>query len=182
MVNSSSPPAGRVGVENSKAIPDLILRGGYRRLEENDDNAIVFGLTVPLNWFDRNQEGIAKARYRLTKAQEENRAKEFRMEEALLNAYSEVSFSHIKVISIKTEVMPGAKKGLDTISEGYRFGNFGLLDVLDSQKTFFQIQSQYLDALANYHNAVAEVKRLTGMGHSGKNIEAGKGDSRPRGC
>lgn len=169
-------------VENSKAIPDLILRGGYRRLEENDDNAIVFGLTVPLNWFDRNQEGIAKARYRLSKAQEENRAKEFRMEEALLNAYSEVSFSHVKVISIKTEVMPGAKKALDAISEGYRFGNFGLLDVLDSQKTFFQIQSQYLDALANYHNAVAEVKRLTGMGHSGKNIEAGKGDSRPRGC
>ena len=126
-------------VENSKAIPDITLRRGYRRLVENDDNAIVFGLTVPLNWFDRNQGSIAKARYRLSKAQEENRAKEFRMEEALLNAYSEVSFSHVKVISIKTEVMPEAKKALDVISEGYRFGKFGLLDVPDSQKIFLQI-------------------------------------------
>lgn len=166
-------------VENSKAIPDLTLRGGYRRLEENDDNALVFGVTVPLNWFDRNQGGIAKARHRLSKAQEENRAKELRMKEALLMAYSEVSFSHAKVISIKTEVMPGAKKALDAISEGYRFGKFGLLDVLDSQKTFFQVQSQYLDALANYHNAVADVKRLTGMGQFAQNIEAEKGDSRP---
>ena len=130
-------------------------------MEENDDNAIVFGLTVPLNWFNRNQGGITKARYSLSKAQEENRAKEFRMEEALLNAYIEVSFSHVKVILINTEVMPGAKKALDAISEGYRFGKFGLLDVLDSQKTFFQIQSQYLDALANYDNAVAERRQST---------------------
>ena len=166
-------------VENSKAVPDLTLRGGYRRLEENDDNALVFGVTIPLNWFNRNQGGIAKARHRLSKVQEENRAKILRMQEALLKAYSEESFSHAKVISIKTEVLPGAKKALDAISEGYRFGKFGLLDVLDSQKTFFQVQSQYLDALANYHNAVADVKHLTGMGQSAQNIEAGKGDSRP---
>ena len=166
-------------VENSKAVPDLTLRGGYRRLEENGDNALLFGVTVPLNWFDRNQGGIAKARHRLSKVQEENKAIILRMQEALLKAYSEESFSHAKVISIKMEVLPGAKKALDAISEGYRFGKFGLLDVLDSQKTFFQVQSQYLDALANYHNAVADVKRLTGMGHSAQNTKAGKGDSRP---
>ena len=166
-------------VENSKAVPDLTLRGGYRRLEENDDNALVFGVTVPLNWFNRNQGGIAKARHRLSKVQEENRAKILRMQEALLKAYSEESYSHAKVISIKTEVLPGAKKALDAISEGYRFGKFGLLDVLDSQKTFFQVQSQYLDALENYHEAVADLKHLTGMGKSAQNKEAGKGDSRP---
>jgi outer membrane protein, heavy metal efflux system len=166
-------------VENSKAVPDLTLSGSYRRLEQTDDNALVFGVTVPLNWFNRNQGGIAKARHRLSKAQEEKRAEVLRIQEALLKAQSEVSFSHAKVISIKTEVLPGATKALDAISEGYRFGKFGLLDVLDSQKTFFQVQSQYLDALADYHNAVADVKRLTGMGQSAQNIEAGKGDSRP---
>ena len=166
-------------VENSKAVPDLTLSGSYRRLEQTDDNALVFGVTVPLNWFNRNQGGIAKARHRLSKSQEEKRAKELSLQEALLKVRSEVSYSHAKVISIKTEILPGAKKALDAISEGYSFGKFGLLDVLDSQKTFFQVQSQYLDALANYHNAVADVKRLTGMGHSAQNLEAGKGDSRP---
>ncbi len=168
-------------VENSKAIPDLTLSGGYRRLEQTDDNALVFGVTVPLNWFNRNQGGIAKARHRLSKAEEEKKAELLRMQEALLKAHSEVSFSHAKVISIKAEVLPGAKKAFDAISEGYRFGKFGLLDVLDSQKTFFQVQSQYLDALADYHNAIADVKRLTGVGSSAQNktLENGKGESQP---
>jgi outer membrane protein, heavy metal efflux system len=168
-------------IENSKAVPDLTLSGGYRRLEQTDDNALVFGVTVPLNWFNRNQGGIAKARHRLSKAEEEKKAAALRMQEALLQAHSEVSFSHAKVISIKSEVLPGAKKAFDAISEGYRFGKFGLLDVLDSQKTFFQVQSQYLDALANYHNAVTDVKRLTGAGFSvqHKSLENGKGESQP---
>jgi cobalt-zinc-cadmium efflux system outer membrane protein len=168
-------------VENSKAIPDLTFSGGYRRLEETSDNALIFGVTVPLNWFNRNQGGIAKARHRLSKAQEEKRAQALGMQEALLKAYSELSFSHAKVISIKTEVLPGAEKALDAISEGYRFGKFGLLDVLDSQKTFYQVQSQYLDALAEYHSAVADVKRLTGVDPfiQDNSIDRGKGEGQP---
>ncbi len=168
-------------VENSKAIPDLTLSGGFRRLEQTDDNALVFGVTVPLNWFNRNQGGIAKARHRLSKAQEEKKAEALRIQGALFKAHSEVSFFHAKVTLIKAEVLPGAKKAFGAISEGYRFGKFGLLDVLDSQKTFFQAQSQYLDVLAEYHDAVADVKRLTGAGPFAKNKypENGKGESQP---
>ena len=61
-------------VEISKTIPDLTLSGGYRRLEQTGDNTLVFGLTVPLQWFDHNQGSIAKARHRLSKAQEEKKA------------------------------------------------------------------------------------------------------------
>lgn len=164
-------------VESSKAIPDLTLSGSYRRLEQSNDNTLVFGMTVPLNWFNRNQGGIAKARHRLSKAEQEKRAEVLRIQGALLKAHSKVTFSHAKVISIKTELLPGARKALDAISEGYRFGKFGLLDVLDSQKTFYQVKSQYLDALANYHIAVADVKRLTGSGPLAQNQE--KGESRP---
>lgn len=168
-------------VETAKTIPDLTVRGGYRRLEENGDNALVFGVTVPLIWFNKNQGAIANARHRLSKAQEEKKAEALRMQEALLQAYSEVTFSHGKVTSIKTGILPGARKALNAISEGYRFGKFGLLDVLDSQKTFYQVQNQYLDALADYHNAVADVERLTGMDPSvwTKSLQSKKGDIRP---
>ncbi len=168
-------------VETSKSIPDLTLSGGYRRLEETDDNALVFGVTIPLQWFDRNQGAIANARHRLSKAQEEKKAEALRMEKALLQAHSEVTYSHAKVTSIKAKILPGARKAMNAISEGYRFGKFGLLDVLDSQKTFYQVQNQYLDALADYHNTVADVERLTGVDPSARNkpLDDGKGESRP---
>jgi Outer membrane protein len=59
-------------------------------------------------------------------------------------------------------LIPAAQKTFDAINEGYRFGKFGFLDVLDSQKTLFQIREQYLDALADYHIALTEVNRMTG--------------------
>jgi outer membrane protein, heavy metal efflux system len=168
-------------VEVSKSVPDLTFSGGYRRLEQTSDNALVFGLSVPLQWFNHNQGAIAKARHRLSKAEEKKRAEELKIQEALLNAHNEVSFSRLKVNSIKTEILPGAQRAFEAISEGYRFGKFGLLDVMDSQKILFQIQNQYLDALANYHNSVSAVERLTGIDHDVLNQfqENEKGDNRP---
>jgi cobalt-zinc-cadmium efflux system outer membrane protein len=145
------------------------------------DNTLVFGVTVPLNWFNRNQGGIANARHRLSQIQEEKKAATLKFEEGLLQAYGEVSFSHARVISIKTEILPAASKALDAMNEGYRFGKFGLLDVMDSQKTFFQVQSQYIDALVDYHNAIAEVENLTGVDpiDSTKFLRNGEGENRP---
>jgi outer membrane protein, heavy metal efflux system len=168
-----------LNVEISKAIPDLTLSGGYRRLEQTRDNALVFGLTVPLNWFNRNQGGVAKARHRLSRAQEEKKAEALKIKEALLQAYSEVSFSYAKVIAIKTEILPGAQRTFDAISEGYSFGKFALLDVLDSQKILFKFQNQYLNALANYHNAVSTVERLTGVIPPALNQALENGGNRP---
>jgi cobalt-zinc-cadmium efflux system outer membrane protein len=171
----------QLDVEISKTIPNITFSGGYRRLEEMRDNTLVFGVTVPLNWFNRNQGGIANARHRLSQIQEEKKAATLKFEEGLLQAYGEVSFSHARVISIKTEILPAASKALDAMNEGYRFGKFGLLDVMDSQKTFFQVQSQYIDALVDYHNAIAEVENLTGVDpiDSTKFLRNGEGENRP---
>ena len=64
--------------------------------------------------------------------------------------------------SIKNQILPGAKTAFQGIQEGYRFGKFGLLDVLDSQKTYFKTQKLFLDSLAEYHIAVAVLERLIG--------------------
>ena len=39
-----------------------------------------------------------------------------------------------------------------------------MLEVLDAQRTLFEARGQYIDALAAYHKAVAEVERLLGEG------------------
>jgi cobalt-zinc-cadmium efflux system outer membrane protein len=143
-------------------IPDLVLRGGFRRIEQTDDNALVFGVSVPLQLFDRNQGSISEARHKLAKANAQKRAAEIGATNKLLSAYNTVNFTHSQVIAIKTKILPGAKKAFNGINEGYRFGKFGYLDVLDSQKIFFEAQGQYLTALADHHKAVADLERLTG--------------------
>jgi cobalt-zinc-cadmium efflux system outer membrane protein len=170
-----------VDSELSKRIPDLKLLGGYRRIEETDDNALVFGISIPLQLFDRNQGSINAARHKLSKANAQKRAAEIKVTKKLMGAYNKVDFALSQVVAIKTKILPGAKKAFDGINEGYRFGKFGYLDVLDSQKIFFEAQGQYLKALADYHKAVADVERFIGEPLTPVNEPLAKpeGDERP---
>lgn len=70
--------------------------------------------------------------------------------------------AHTELVLFKTQVVPGAQNAYDAMTVGYRFGKFGFLEVLDSQRTLFQARIQYLQALANYHHSVADVERLIG--------------------
>lgn len=148
--------------ELAKKVPDLTLHGGVRRLEQTNDNALVFGVSMPLQFFDRNQGGIEEARQNLAKADAEKKAAEVQVNKMLLEAYNSLVFYNAQVVSIKTRVLPGAQKAFDGVNEGYQFGKFGFLDVLDSQKTLFEVRGQYLDALEKYHKAVADLERVTG--------------------
>ncbi len=148
--------------EISKSTPNIQLQGGFRRLETTDDLSLVFGVSIPLQFFNRNQGAIEEARHKLGKAEAEKRAKKASTEKNFLEAYNELVFYETQVSSIKNQILPGAKKAFNGIQEGYRFGKFNLLDVLDSQKTFFQTKKLYLDSLVQYNNTLADLERLIG--------------------
>lgn len=151
-----------VRVEQANAIPNITISGGYRRLNETDDNALLFGVSVPLPLFNRNQGSIAEARHRLAKAEAEQRAAEVRVTSALSDAYKALATAHTEAIALKANVLPAAQSAFERINEGYRLGKFGYLDVLDAQRTLFDARARYLQALTDYHKAVAEVERLVG--------------------
>jgi cobalt-zinc-cadmium efflux system outer membrane protein len=148
--------------EAAQRIPDPTLRGGFRHGRDTGDNALVMGVAIPLPVFNRNQGGVLEARYRLAKAGEERRAAEAQVRVAMAEAYAALSKALVEATTLKNEVLPGAQRGFDAVSEGYRQGKFGLLDVLDAQRTLFEARGQYLEALAAYHKAVTEVERLIG--------------------
>jgi outer membrane protein, heavy metal efflux system len=148
-------------LEQSKRTPDITLKGGYRRLEQTNDNAITFGVSVPLKIFDSNQGAISEAQNNLAKVKEERRAAIIILKKNFLEAYESLVFAHSQASILHSETIPAAQKSFDGINEGYRFGKFSFLDVLDSQKILFQTKEQYLDALSDYHIALAEVNRMT---------------------
>ena len=58
--------------------------------------------------------------------------------------------------------MPEAESAYELIFEGYREGEFPLLNVLVAQKAVFDTKLQYIDALLSYHSSRANVERLIG--------------------
>ncbi len=172
-----------LSLERSRAIPEPVLSGGYRRIGENDDNAFVVGLSIPLPIFDRNQGAIAEARRLVTKGGHEKREAEVVVNASLAAAYAELQSSYEAASMLKRDVVPRAEEAYASIFEGYREGKFSLLDVLDAHRTVFDTELEYVDSLRSYHRALADVERLTGsplgeMRAWPETSHAGEGDSK----
>ena len=164
-----------IDLERSRAIPDAIVSLGMRQFINTNDSALVAGVSIPLPVLNRNQGNIQAAHQRLTRAMEERRATEVLVTTALNTVYQRLATAHAEVTTLKAEVLPGAKRAFEAVSRGYRLGKFSLLDVLDAQRTLFGAKAQYLQALASYHQAVAEVERLIG-----EPVEAARSLEEPR--
>jgi cobalt-zinc-cadmium efflux system outer membrane protein len=151
-----------IQLERSRRVPDLSIGGGMKHLNESDDVAFIFGLSLPIPLFDRNQGAIREAEYNLVRSFEEQRSAEVAVRTALMTAYGTLSAAAGTVSSLKNEVLPSAQSTFDAVTEGYRIGKFDFLEMLDAQRTLFDVRSSYIDALAKYHKAVADVERLIG--------------------
>lgn len=149
-------------LEQTKRVPDVTVTAGYRRFTDADRNALIVGMSIPLPLFDRNEGGIDEAQHRLAKAYEEQRATQARLTAALAETYRVLASAHQEVLALQSVVLPGSRQTFEAVSEGYRLGKFGYLDVLDAQRTWISASGQYLRALSDYHKAVADVERLTG--------------------
>ncbi len=151
-----------LALARSQRVIDVAVSAGYRRYTTVDSNAFVVGASIPLPLFNRNQGGIEEARLRLAKTHEQRRAAEMRVAAQLAEAYAALATAHDEITILRTAVLPGAQQAFDAVTEGYRLGRFGFLDVLDAQRTLIGAGSQYLRALSDYYKSVANVERLIG--------------------
>ena len=150
-------------LEKAKATPDITLSGGFKRFNETDDNAVVFGVSIPLPIANRNQGGILEARHNIAKAGEERKTAETRVNTALASSYQALSNAFTEATELKSKVLDGAQDVFDASTEGYREGKLNYLNVLDAQRTLFEAKGQYIEALSAYHKARADVERLIGQ-------------------
>ena len=150
-------------LEKAGRIPDPTISGGYRRLNETGDNTLVMGMSVPLPLFNRNQGRVQEAKYRQRQAELRWKAVEVEVNRRLTEVYNFLSAAYTEVNTLKSSVLPEARKAFEVINQGYLMGKFGFLDVLDAQRTLFETRSRYLNALRDYHQSVAELERLTGQ-------------------
>ncbi|MBW1886601.1 MAG: TolC family protein [Deltaproteobacteria bacterium] len=151
-----------VDLQDARRIPNITVGGGVRRFETSNDSALVLGVTVPFPVFDRNQGAREAARSRRSKARSEEQAAVASAARDLEVAYQTLSASYDAVVALRGDVLPQAERAYAGVRTGYLTGLFRYVDVLDAQRTLFELRDQELSELARYHRAAADVERLTG--------------------
>ncbi|NGZ83125.1 TolC family protein [Duganella aceris] len=150
-------------VELSRRAPDLTLNVGSKRSEELGRTQAVFGVSVPLPFFDRNQGNVLESARRVDKARDELAATTLRLDAELSQACEEFDLARRQAQALRDDILPGAQSAYDAASTGFEYGKFGFLDVLDAQRTLLQAKSQYLNTLAEAHRAMAAIDRILGV-------------------
>ena len=152
-------------VELSRRAPDVTLNIGGKRSEELGRTQAVFGVSLPLPFFDRNQGNVLESARRVDKARDELAATALRLDAELSQAREEFELARHQARALRDDILPGAQSAYDAASTGFDYGKFGFLDVLDAQRTLLQAKSQYLNTLAEAHRAMAAIERIVGADH-----------------
>ena len=151
-----------LALATAKRLPDVTLSAGPRYFADDDSFAAVLALSIPLPLFDRNQGEIQAAQSRLAKAPHERKSTELAIRESLALAYQDLSSAFEQVRVLSDSVIPRSESVYRGLLDGYARGLFRYVDVLDAQRTLFELRGEHLTSLAAYHRAAAELARLTG--------------------
>ncbi len=151
------------------AVPDLKLGMGIRHFEEDGGQAVVASLSIPLHIFDRRQGDRLAAKQRVLASEQRARAGRLALLRRLRSAWSRAQDARQEAERLLQQAIPKAKASLDAAAEGYRYGKFGYIEVLDAQRTLFEVQLQSIDAISRYYQAKAEISAIIGSsGHTVK--------------
>lgn len=149
-------------LERAKRIPDVTLTVGAKREQELARNQAVVGISIPLPIFDTNRGNLQEALRRQDKAEDLAQAAELRVRSEATAARQRFETALAEVNTLRDEVLPGAQSAFDAATKGFELGKFSYLEALDAQRTLLQSRSQYLRALAQAHQAAADLQRLLG--------------------
>ncbi len=148
-------------LQQADATPNLTLSAGPRYIAETGEWTQVIGFSLPLPLWNRNQGAILEARDQLGRLEDEKRTTVARLSGELSDAYQTVARAANEVQILKDSVLPGAEKAVTELQEGYQAGRFSYLDVNEARRTLTASRLQYLQALTDYHKAVADIEALT---------------------
>jgi outer membrane protein, heavy metal efflux system len=132
---------------------DLQANVQYDNATRDTFAGLQIGIPVPIH--NRNQGNIAKAQAELIAAQQEVMRVRLALEQRLATVFEQYATAHGQVEKYTRDMLPNAEESLRLLSAGYRQGEFGYLALLTAQRTYFQTQIAYLDALRDLRVATA---------------------------
>jgi cobalt-zinc-cadmium efflux system outer membrane protein len=121
-----------------------------------------FGVTVPLRIFDHNQG--EKLRTQLDIGRDERLAAAARAQvlSDVNSAYATIAGTITLLKPYKDKYLQQAARVRDTISFSYEHGAASLLDFLDAQADYRNVQVNYLNLVAAYLEAASQLNQAVG--------------------
>lgn len=145
----------------ASATPDVSVSVGVRRLEAVNDQALVFGVSLPLGSGPRSALGVARYGAELEAVEAAREAASLDTYQRLFSLYQELQHARHVVETHRDELIPMAEQALQVNRRGYELGRFSFLVMNQSQQQLAELRTTRIEAAAQYHALLVDIERLT---------------------
>lgn len=145
--------------------PNITLRGGYKRVETDNSNTLLFSVSLPLPLLNRNQGARASLKARL-------RSLDYRAVRERLDAMTGIRVQSARLLQsvrkhdiLDSLLVPTAEDAYETLRRAYEAGRLPYTQLLEAERSLNELRFEHNDLLLAIHEQVIELERITGVAH-----------------
>lgn len=148
----------RVEHERAKRVPEPNFFGEYERQPDITYWKLGVSVTVPL--WDRRKGPVDEAKAEKQRWDAVAQQRRIELMAALENAYDQYQISDQQVEGLEAGSLREAEAAVDAARNAYKFGERGILEVLDAQRVLQGVRTDLLDAQFARQNARIDLEEL----------------------
>ena len=148
----------RLRLEEKLINPGVTLKAGVD--QDPDLTQYRFGLSIPLPLWNQRQGQIGEASANFQEVQAQLSDQELTLTRDVESAYQRYLIAQQQVSSFETGLLTQAESVLKVVEAAYRYGERGILEYLDAQRTYRLVKKDYLTARHDYIIAILEIEQL----------------------
>jgi len=143
-------------------VPNLTVQGLVNVIDNGIGGRPDAGITVsvPIPLFNRNQGAILQSQHQIAAAERALQQLELGIQNRLAAAYERYTNARYQVERYRTAILPAASESLDLMRKTYEAGETNYVSLLVAQRTYFQTNINYLEAIQALRIAEAEIEGL----------------------
>jgi cobalt-zinc-cadmium efflux system outer membrane protein len=151
----------KLGLEQQLRNPGLTLKAGVN--QDPDLTSFRIGVAIPLPLWSRREGQIAEATAGMMQAQYQLDNEDLTLQRELESGYQRYQIARQQLVAYESGLLGRAESVLKVAESGYRYGERGILDYLDAQRTYRAVRKDHLAALYDLIVSVLEIERLLGI-------------------
>ncbi|MBL0157533.1 MAG: TolC family protein [Bryobacterales bacterium] len=148
----------RVQMEVAMKTPQPTIRSEFE--QQPDMATFRIGLSLPVPAWNRRQGPIAEATAQLRQTKATAEWRRIEITSALESAYGRYEVASQQVASFQEGVLLQAQAALDAAEAAYKFGERGIIEVLDAQRVLRSARLDYLNAQYDRQASLIELEQL----------------------
>lgn len=121
------------------------------------------GVSIPLSFSNINKGAVKAAKFRIAQSEILEREMELQIQAEITQAWFCHEAEKKKVVQFKSGMLEDSQKVLEGMVYKYKRGEINILDVLVAQRTYNEVQQEYLESMKGYVASLVELEKSCGI-------------------